>query len=234
MRSLPSLKLTFWRWLARHASSALWRACADVPGRFGPAVAFGNVGLDASRRCEASVAGVAAAFDLTADNRTRIDAALEARAICATLSPFARTAVRALERIRAFERAALAGVPDIEINSTTFPSVSEILVHRPITLARALGLAGFPRPQAAVVRREDLEKLNAAHGEYASGDEPRVIAVARRSEPELVAAWLLPIVKQGRLSAAHLRGSGNVWWDIFDRLVALPAGTRIFVATPPV
>lgn len=234
MRSFSSLKLTFWRWLARHASSVLWRACAGAPGRFGSVIALGNVGLNASQRSEDHVARIVASFDPNTGIRDTVDAALEAREVRARLRPFAQTTARAIKRIDAFEQTLLAGVPEIEFGHEYLTSVSRILILRPITLKRALALAGFSRPQDASVGADDLEKINGHYGSPACGNEPRVITVARRAEPELVAAWLLPIVQRNRLSAAHLRGGGNVWWDILDREVALPPWTTVFVRTPPI
>lgn len=231
--SINLLKIQLWRWVAGHAATFLWKACAAAPDRFGPSTAFGKVSLRAASFCENFVNRATGEIDAGSDHDARIAIALGARSVRATLVSLSRTVDRSAGRLHTFERSALDGVPEIELSRLVAPGLSEITVRRPTALLRALQLAGFADPRNAIVSPSDLTLLNATHGLYACGDEPRVIAVARRSARRLIVMWLLPITQDDELSAAHLRGEQGVWWDIIDRLVDLPSGTRIFVRSPP-
>lgn len=212
------------------AKRLLWESCESAPGSAAaPLVAFGRVAeraVDAIDSRATLMLHDVRHGDLAASEPFAIDlhdagGALERLAkLSKRLSEKLRSAGQALGSVpptTAGEGGVLDGAP-----------FGEAVLRKPATLPAALSDTGMIL-QAAALRDETITALAREYGTWATGEEPRLIAIGWHRMP--------PPFHGGepgepQLCAAHLRGKGDVWWDILDRQLALPTGTRIFFAAP--
>jgi len=213
------------------AKRLLWESCEKSDG---PLAAFGRVADSAIRGIEVTSGPMLNTAEHARGGEPRPQAVPVALDMHATgglllekLSPLTK---RLGEKLMEAGRSLLDAVPPtIGVANHGIDDVRcrEIALQKPTTLAAALAHAGSSI-EAAEIPERTAETLAREYGVDASGEEPRVIAIARHRMPSCIFGGEPD--PEPTLRAAHLRGPSNIWWDIPDRLLAWPIGTRIFIA----